>query len=75
MAQTKTTAIINEAFALYCHSYFFEHCKAQIYSICKDGLNEAGIEKMSLYYEKFSSKGQKVKLPTIFRYLFNLWNL
>lgn len=32
----------------------FEHCKAQLYSISKDGLNEAGIKKMTVYYEKFS---------------------
>ena len=45
--RTKTTSIINEAFALHCREYLIEHCKTHPFSVCNDGSNDTGLEKIN----------------------------
>ena len=45
--RTKTTSIINEAFAPHCREYLIQHCKTHPFSVGTDGPNNAGHEKMN----------------------------
>ena len=46
-ARQKTSAIINEAFQPYCHSYLVELCKNNPYSVGHNGSNDTGVRKMN----------------------------
>ena len=45
--RTKTTSIINEAFAPHCREYLIQHCKTHPLSVGTDGSNDTGLEKMN----------------------------
>ena len=45
--RTKTTSIINEAFAPHCREYLIQHCKSHPFSVVTDGSNDTGLEKMN----------------------------
>ena len=45
--QTKTTSIINEAFAPHFREYIIQHCKTHPFSLGTDGSNDTGLEKMN----------------------------
>ena len=46
-ARTKTSAILNEAFAPHCHKYVVEHCKTHAYGVGTDGSNDTGVAKLN----------------------------
>ena len=46
-AKTKTSAILNEAFAPHCHKYVVEHCKTHAYGVGTDGSNDTGVAKLN----------------------------
>ena len=45
-AKTKTFAIINKAFEPYCHSFLFDYCKSNPFSVGHYGSNDTVVQKM-----------------------------